>query len=317
MNQIYRPLSVFSLTALVFATTPSFVQAQSSTPATSTTQTSSERELLEQGIDRIEQGNYQEAINIFTEVIEQHPREPAPYINRGIAHQKLGNYEDAIEDYQQALQYDPENGLAYLNWGIVHYEQQDYEEAAKKIDRATALLKKHLKAANIQNDVEKINSLKSQLVEAYNNKGNIKLLQESFQEALDAYQTVLTYDEDNWRAHLNIGNTYHRMRYYEYALRKYNQVIRNNSEIIRAYDNRGRTYLALSSPEEALQDFNKAIELDPQNASYFYYRGIAYQELNDLEAAKEDFNKAMRLYQQNNNIEGVQKSEQRLQKLQQ
>lgn len=51
---------------------------------------------------------YNDALDVFNEVIEQEPEFSASYANRGILHDRMQNYTAAIADYEKAMQLDPE-----------------------------------------------------------------------------------------------------------------------------------------------------------------------------------------------------------------
>lgn len=51
---------------------------------------------------------YEESLNMFTEVIEFKPNFAASYANRGILYDRMENYHAAIKDYRKALQLNPE-----------------------------------------------------------------------------------------------------------------------------------------------------------------------------------------------------------------
>lgn len=52
---------------------------------------------------------------------------------------QVGNYERAIEDYTQALQVDPQNSYAYYNRGIIRDGSGDYEGAVEDFSHAIRL----------------------------------------------------------------------------------------------------------------------------------------------------------------------------------
>ncbi len=52
-----------------------------------------------QGVDKIEAGDFQGAIADFTRAIELNPEDPDSYYNRAYAYHALGNYQPAIDDY--------------------------------------------------------------------------------------------------------------------------------------------------------------------------------------------------------------------------
>ena len=52
---------------------------------------------------------------------------------------KVGEYERAVEDYTQALQVDPHNSYAYYNRGVTRDRSGDYEGAIADFTQAIGL----------------------------------------------------------------------------------------------------------------------------------------------------------------------------------
>lgn len=55
--------------------------------------------LYTKGVEAITKGNFQAAINDFSEAIKANPNEPIAYYSRGNARQELKLFLDAIKDY--------------------------------------------------------------------------------------------------------------------------------------------------------------------------------------------------------------------------
>ncbi|MGB3757799.1 MAG: tetratricopeptide repeat protein [Rivularia sp. (in: cyanobacteria)] len=81
------------------------------------------------GIKRLEQGDYQGAIDDFTKAIEINPTLVAAYYNRAIARHQLQNYQRAIADFTKVIQINPKIAIAYYNQGIIRGQLQDFQGA--------------------------------------------------------------------------------------------------------------------------------------------------------------------------------------------
>lgn len=62
----------------------------------------------------LENGQYYQAIQYFTEAIAGHPEDPAAYVNRGRAFRGKGDHERAIQDYAKAIELDSKADTPYL-----------------------------------------------------------------------------------------------------------------------------------------------------------------------------------------------------------
>ena len=74
--------------------------------------------VFNRGNSHIELGNYQAAIEDYTEAIKLDPNDAVAYNNRATSKAELGNYQAAIADYTEALELDPNDAVAYNNRGI-------------------------------------------------------------------------------------------------------------------------------------------------------------------------------------------------------
>ena len=103
MNLIFRAITIL-VVATVIDGTPLAVFAQS--PQTLLRRINAE-ELLSRGVDKVETGNYQGAIEDFNLALKTNPQLIEAYCNRGIARAGLGDYKSAIADFSQALRLNP------------------------------------------------------------------------------------------------------------------------------------------------------------------------------------------------------------------
>lgn len=80
----------------------------SSNPAT-------ENDFFQSGLKNILRGNYQQAIQDFSEVIRLNPSSGQAYVNRGVAYHLLGYQQSAIADLSKASEFFQNQGqkLAY------------------------------------------------------------------------------------------------------------------------------------------------------------------------------------------------------------
>lgn len=83
---------------------PVETQKQSSFVATFIAQNQSAEELLEQGLNRAEQGDYHGAIDKFTQALDLNPDYAEAYMVRAAYYFDLGQRKNAIADLEKAVQ---------------------------------------------------------------------------------------------------------------------------------------------------------------------------------------------------------------------
>ena len=121
--------------------------------------------------------NYENAISIYSRLIDSDGETVDRLVNRGNAKQKLGDYEDAIADYDRALEIDSENSGAYNNRGNAKQELEDYEGAIADYNQALEITPKNSKV--------------------YNNRGNTKQRLGDHEGAIADYDRALKHDPKN------------------------------------------------------------------------------------------------------------------------
>ena len=84
-------------------------------------------------------GNYEEAIEAFSNAIIVEPKYKEAYKNRGNVYLDLKRYDMAMDDYDMAIKIDPEYPNPYNNRGNVLIREGKYEEAIEEINKAISL----------------------------------------------------------------------------------------------------------------------------------------------------------------------------------
>ena len=91
------------------------------------------------GLAAVNRGDWQEAVQHFTQAIKSDPNNAIAYNNRGYCYDELGDYSKAISDYTQAIKLDPKFAMAYYNRGVLYAELKDYKNAMQDAKKACEL----------------------------------------------------------------------------------------------------------------------------------------------------------------------------------
>ncbi|MFC1843848.1 tetratricopeptide repeat protein [Thermodesulfobacteriota bacterium] len=95
-------------------------------------------------------------------------------------------------------------------------------------------------------------------------KGNYRLEDAQYDEAIKEFSEALTKNPENSLAHLGLALTYIQTEKYMRALQEFNLVIELDPKLAAAIANRGILYDRLGEHKNALADYRKALELDPE-----------------------------------------------------
>ncbi len=84
-------------------------------------------------------GDYAAAINLYSEVITQDPRNDDTYIKRGSSYLQIGNYDEALKDFTKAIKLNPANASAYYNRAVIYTDLKEYGDAMAIADLNMAI----------------------------------------------------------------------------------------------------------------------------------------------------------------------------------
>jgi tetratricopeptide (TPR) repeat protein len=260
---------------------------------------------LDRGILFAGRGEYEMAIEDFTEALRLNPNMSAAYILRGralvasvatvikveagfsgiiinsnggkISAEKAQVYDRAIADFTQAIQLSPDNAIAYRERGrAVREGKGDNDQAIADFNQAIRLDPNY--------------------ASAYNNRGNVYYYNKrDYDKAIADYNQAIRLDPNFASAYLNRGLAYNEKRDYNQAIADFNQAIRLDPNYAVAYNNRGNAYYNKRDYDKAIADYNQAILLDPNYALAYNNRGAVYYEKRDYDQAIADFNQAIHL----------------------
>ena len=228
-----------------------------------------------------------------SEVVENVQQNPdSSPIDRAVAAalslQQQNRSEEAIEKWRSIANIveGTDNELAARAWFSIGY--LTFKEDMKKTDLEMII-----------NAYDKALSMNPDLVEAYYNRGVMKLPLGQFEAALADFDAAIARNSDYAQAYYSRGMVKEALGQREAALVEYDAAIARNQDYTQAYYNRGVVKEALGQFEAAISDFDAAIAQKPDYNQAYYRRGVAKEALGQFEAALADYDEAIRLYPDN------------------
>ncbi len=82
-----------------------------------------------EGDELFENGEYEQAVNVYTDLLSTDPENTAYLYNRGRSFEELGITNKAIADFEKIVKVDPKHVNAFLSLSKIAYEQKKYSKA--------------------------------------------------------------------------------------------------------------------------------------------------------------------------------------------
>ncbi|GAA5805270.1 hypothetical protein EDC94DRAFT_603024 [Helicostylum pulchrum] len=267
----------------------------------------SPEEIKNQANEQYKQGNYEEAVKLYTEAIDASPKTSTYYNNRAAALVMQKKYKDAANDCRIATELDPENAKAFLRGGKCHLNLGNLEEAGRQYTRALQIDSKI--AQREYNNLQHVSNYMAQ-VNTFMANNQWGLARNSLDRAIafvDADQLPV-----KWRvmqAECALGE-----KNYSEASRIVNSLVRMNSQNPDALYLRARVFYSQGENQKTAAHCVEALRCDPDfskaRALLKMARAIDNQKeagnaafkANKLDEAYEAYTAAMEIDPKNDHI---------------
>jgi len=216
-------------------------------------------DLLKQGITADDQGDFDQAIDLYRQAIQRKFKLKEAHYRLGQIYVERKMFDEAIAEFKTAR--DLKYPQAVTELAVTYHK-------AGKLDEAEALIKELL--VKKPNDVD----LKYRLGKVYLDKGQLN-------EAGEVFRQVLQMDPNNASAHNGLANLYFRQRNYNQAMAEYLLAIKLNPDFTDVNLDLGSAYFQSGKYAEASRYFKKYTELSPKDAAGHYMLAKAYQMQKD------------------------------------
>lgn len=228
-----------------------------------------------QGNHALDDGEYQQAQQLFAEAIQEGEQEMLAYRGLGLAYMGLARYEEAEQSFQEALDCSddkmPENRRDIeLYLATVQYRQEKYEETIATCDDI-------LKEAAGGN------------ADAYFLRGASYLYEGLQEEAKKDFDAAVAMQPEDYDLYLNIYECYRQQNLSGLGGAYLQSALDIQGDDVEHYYNRGRIYYYLENYEEAQSQLIGPVESKYEPAMYLIGR---------VYLAMEDYEHAQAIYQQ-------------------
>jgi tetratricopeptide (TPR) repeat protein len=229
------------------------------------------------GITAHEQGNYDDAIQLFSDAIKYGDLSPGELIDtfykRGLACLKKGDYEKGISDLSNTIDIDPTFAGAYYHRGNAWADTGDYDKAISDYTKAIEINPKdgHLyyNRATVWEikgeydkalaDITKSIQIDPKDSEAYEKRGIIRAINGDYKKATVDFTKAIDMDPRRASAYYNRGITWDKRRDYKQAIADIEKAIQIAPMSVRA--NTGLAWIMATCPDKKYRNGIRAVEL--------------------------------------------------------
>jgi tetratricopeptide (TPR) repeat protein len=204
------------------------------------------------------------------------PATAGTFLDRGITFAVRGDYDMAIEDFTQALELDPNLAAAWMLRG-----RAVYAGASRVIGlggnfgsvRTVTTIGQAVSAARLAAydkaiaDFTQAIRLDPGSKTAYYERGRAYYSRRDFDKAIADQSQAIRLAPDYAPAYTGRGNVYADKGDYDKALADYSQAIRLAPDYVTAYNNRGAAYYGKGEYQRAGADWEQALRIDPDHAT--------------------------------------------------
>jgi tetratricopeptide (TPR) repeat protein len=235
--------------------------------------TNNSEELNDKAFTELESGNFNEAIELYSKVIEQNPEDMIALNNRSHAYWNLGELDKALKDVNKALSIEFDYD-ALANRATYNLYANNYSDAISDFDQVIP------KDSSAQN---------------FNNRGLAYYFSGNSKKAIENYKVALSIDSTYSESYNNLSLIYVNETKFEEAVSLCDIAIRFDSTNVYGFSNRGWANNFLGNYETAIEDFNNAIRIDSTFYAAYANRAISNFRLSNIELACLDYQKAQKL----------------------
>jgi len=286
-------------------------------------------EALQKAVEAHKSGQVQEAIRLYTAILQAKSKHPDANHNMGVLAVGFGQVQKALPYFKIALETKPSNAQYWLSY-IDALIQLDRMNDAKSVldqakikgakDKAFDELEQRLNLPNkvstdpsqdqlqhlinvyqqgqLQQALDSAKKLLSKFPNSstlYNIQGAANAGLGHFDAAIENYKQALKIKPDFAEAYNNMGSSVKNKGKLEAAIDCYKKALKINPSYAEAYNNIGNALNVKGDLEASIDSFKQALKIKPDYAEAYNNMGVALKDKGNLEAAIDCYKRALKI----------------------
>ena len=227
------------------------------------------------GLIKASEGKYQEASDFLGRAARINPKDATIQYNLAKSLHDVGNLKESIPHHKKAVELAVSNPKAWLNYGITLLVLNQHEQALDCFD--------------------KVLSLAPDYIEALINKAVTLSALKSYDEAIAHYDKALILKPDYAEGWYNKANIFNIIKRHDEAIAHFDKALILKPDYAEGWHNKGVTLNQLKRHDEAIAHFDKAISLKTCYVEGWYAKGVTLHELKRYDEAIAHYDQALSL----------------------
>ncbi len=276
----------------------------------------SANEYYDFGRSKINDGNYDEAVDFLTRAIETDPEFESARVLRGEAFINLSEYERAIKDYDHVINsintIDGSSAGIFMHRGIAKTENRDFDSAELDLNMAIELdplfadayfARSRLKFLTRKDKIEAVHDIDVSIrinpdmpdyfarrakYKAYLSKYGFEQ-RPMLESAIRDLSFAIYLDPNDYRLYKLRSQYNKELGDPLAAVEDYNKMIDMRPDLDAPYSERGIIKMQYDDYESAIADFSHSIDLNPEKENNYRFRGLCLYNSLDYQGAYEDY----------------------------
>lgn len=265
------------------------------------------RDQLNEGVKLSGEGKYEEAIELFSKILQKQPNSATVLTRRGIAYYNSENFNNASIDLAKATSLNAENHVAWYFLGRIDIDRKSYKSAINSFDKAISysgnsseyFLQRGISKYQLESfDVARVDFERAvRLNGAYWDLiwlGNAQLMIGDYVNSRSSYETAMALDRGEWMAYNQMGLLNSKLGNLQESLDYYRQSLDITNDSSSTHSNLAALQNKLGNYQQALGHAENAIGLQASNANAHAHKSFALWNLNRFSESSVSANAAIR-----------------------
>ena len=189
-------------------------------------------------------GEYQEAEELWQQVLELENYRWEANFFLGMTYLRLNDYQAGVEYMSEAYQLRPEDYSTLVNYARLLYRNQQREEAREVLQEVPE-------------------DMREQDEQYYNLRGLLAMAEDDLERATASLEIAVEINPDNYHVRNNLGLANIRKGNFADAVDHLEEAVAQEPAEAYIYNNLGVAYENLTELEPARENYERALELDP------------------------------------------------------